>query len=72
MSVRRVDVTPIDDRHHMAKVHYRADYQKTNGEPVSIDFDVTYILQTRDGRSRIFAFVAGDEMGIYRQHGLVD
>jgi hypothetical protein len=28
MSVRRVDVTPIDALHHMAKVHYRADYQK--------------------------------------------
>ncbi|MPZ37064.1 MAG: nuclear transport factor 2 family protein [Rhizobiales bacterium] len=72
MSVRRVEVTPIDDRHHMAKVHYRADYQKKSGETVSIDFDLTYMLQTRDGRSRIFAFVAGDEMGVYRRHGLVD
>ena len=66
MSVRRVDVMPIDDRHHMAKVHYHADYQNTSGEAISIDFDVTYVLQTRDGRPRIFAFVAGDEMGVYR------
>jgi hypothetical protein len=72
MSVRRVDVTPIDELHHMAKVHYRADYEKRGGEAVGIDFDVTYLLQTRDGVSRIFAFVAGDEMGAYRRHGLVD
>ena len=71
MSVRRVDVTPIDDRHHMAKVHYRADYAK-RGRGTSIDFDLTYLLQTRDGVSRIFAFIAGDEMGAYRKHGLVD
>jgi hypothetical protein len=72
LSLRRVDVTPIDQLHHMAKVHYRADYQKKSGEAVSIDFDVTYILQTRDGATRIFAFIAGDEMGVYRQHGLIE
>jgi hypothetical protein len=72
MSVRRVDVTPIDDRHHMAKVHYSADYKKTGGGTVSIDFDVTYLLQTRDARTQIFGFVAGDEMDAYRKHGLVD
>jgi hypothetical protein len=72
ISVQRVDVTPIDALHHLAKVHYRADYQKKTGEAVNIEFDVTYILQTRDGVSRIFAFITGDEMAAYRQHGLVE
>jgi hypothetical protein len=71
MAVRSVSVTPIDDWHHMAKVSYRAGYEK-EGRELNIDFDVTYLLQTRDGVSRIFAFIAGDEIGVYREHGLID
>jgi hypothetical protein len=71
MAVRGVTVTPIDDRHHMAKVSYRADYEK-DGKEIKIDFDVTYLLQTRDGIPRIFAFIAGDEIGAYRKHGLIE
>lgn len=59
--------TPIDGAHLMAKVFYRAEY-----ESQSIDFDVTYLLQTSGGRPKIFAFVAGDEMDLYRRLGLVD
>jgi hypothetical protein len=71
MTVRNVAVTPIDDAHHMVKVYYRANYVKQDKE-ISIDFDLTYLLQTRDGVSRIFAFIGGDEMTAYRKHGLVD
>jgi hypothetical protein len=71
MALRRIDVTPIDPLHHLVKVFYRADYRKADGEPVSIDFDVTYLLQTRDGVSKVFGFIAGDEMAAYRHHGLL-
>jgi hypothetical protein len=37
-----------------------------------LDADVVYMLQRREGGPKIFAFVAGDEMGIYRRYGLVD
>ncbi len=40
--------------------------------PLSIEFDVVYMLQRREGGPKIFAFVAGDEMALYRQYGLVD
>jgi hypothetical protein len=33
---------------------------------------VLYLLQRRAGGPKIFAFVAGDEMSVYRQHGLVN
>ena len=69
--MRRVEVTPIDALPHLAKVFYRADHGKSDGASVSIDFDLTYILQTKDGVSKIFAFIAGDEMEAYRQHGLL-
>lgn len=71
MSVRSVEVTPIDALHHMARVFWRADYEK-EGKPITIDFDVTYLLQTREDGPKVFAFVSGDEMAAYRRHGLID
>ncbi len=71
MVLRGVEPTPIDPLHHLVKVLYRADYRKPDGTDLSIDFDVSYLLQTRDGVSKIFAFITGDEMGLYQKHGLL-
>lgn len=71
MAVRKVEPTAIDPLHHLVKVFYRADYLKPDGKTVTIDFDVSYVLQTREGASKIFAFVTGDEMAVYRKHGLL-
>jgi hypothetical protein len=38
---------------------------------VTIDFDVTYLLHLESGAPQIFAYVAGDEQGALREHGLV-
>jgi hypothetical protein len=70
MSVRSLDVTAIDDTHDMVRVSYRAGYEK-DGTPIDIDFDVTYLLQTVADKTTIFAFIAGDEMARYREHGLI-
>ena len=72
MTFKRIEATAIDEAHQMAKVFYAADYVKKSGERVTIDFDVTYMVRMADTPMRIFAFVAGDEMGLYRKHGLVD
>jgi hypothetical protein len=69
MEVTGVDVTDIDDGHSLAKVHYRAEYEK-DGETIAIPFSVSYMLEERDGHLKIFGFVAGDEMALYRQYGL--
>jgi hypothetical protein len=71
MALRGVTTTPIDATHQMAKVDYRATYEKPSGERIEIDFDVTYMLAARGDTFEIFAFVAGDEMALYRKHGLV-
>jgi hypothetical protein len=71
MSVRKVEVTDIDPCHAMAKVFYHADYAKPDGTSVGIDFDVTYMLDLTGSSSKIFAFVAGDEMKAYKNAGLV-
>lgn len=71
MSVRRVHATPIDPAHFLVRVFYAADYVKKDGTALTIDFDVAYLTETHARKTRIFAFVAGDEMGLYRKHGLV-
>ena len=71
MNVRRVQATPIDPAHHLVRVFYAADYVKPDGEPLTIDFDVAYLTETHAGKTRIFGFVAGDEMALYKQYGLV-
>jgi hypothetical protein len=72
MRLEKVEVTPIDAWHDMVRPYFHADYKKKDGEALPIEFDVVYMLQRREGGPKIFAFVVGDEMGIYRQHGLVD
>jgi hypothetical protein len=72
MSVERVEVTPLCLNHDRVRVFYRAGYRKPDGAPLTIRFDVVYLLQRRGEGPKIYAFIAGDEMALFRQHGLVD
>ncbi len=73
MSVRRVEAQPLDPLHHQVRVFWRAEYDKPGTpEPVVIDFDVVYLLQTLPGdQPKIFAYIAGDEMAELKKHGLI-
>lgn len=66
-----LDLTPIDACHQMARVSYSSEYERQDGDWVTIDFDVTYMLHIEDAVPRIFAWVAGDEQAALREHGLV-
>ena len=72
MRVRKVEPAAIDQGHDLVRVHYTADYEKKDGSALSVDFDVVYLVQRRLTGPKIFAFIAGDEMGLYRRHGLVN
>ncbi|MBO9716481.1 MAG: hypothetical protein J7507_06640 [Pseudoxanthomonas sp.] len=39
---------------------------------LAVPFDVLHLLQRRAAGPKIFGFIAGDEMALYRAHGLVD
>ena len=71
MTVRQVKTLPLDATHYVCRVYWRADYVKRDDTPVTIDFEVTYMLETTSGQPKIFAFVAGDELAMYREHGLL-
>lgn len=71
MTAKRVETTRIDANHMMAKVSYCADYRKPDGADIKLEFDVTYFLDVSTTKPKIFGFVSGDEMALYREHGLV-
>src|SRR5262245_41919825 len=71
MIFRKVTLTEIDTHHLMARVFYSSEYHRRDGEFVTIDFDVTYLLQLNGAIPQIFAYVAGDEHAVLRQHGLI-
>jgi hypothetical protein len=72
MHLRGVEAMPIDDQHDLVRVRMKSDYERRDGHRFSLEFAVAYLLQRREAGPRIFAFVAGDEMALYREHGLVD
>lgn len=72
MKVLHTVDTPIDEKHDMVKVFYRADYVRPrNNQPLSIDFCIVYFLVKTSLQPKIFAFVSDDEMQAYRDAGLV-
>lgn len=71
LAIREVDASPIDATHYLATISYTATYD-LHGDDVRIPFDVSYILEERDGQLRIFGFIAGDEMALYRKYGLLN
>jgi len=72
MKVDRVGVDTLYEDHDRVRVFYTAGYRKRDGSEESIAFDVLYLLQRRAGGPKIFGFIAGDEMALFREHGLVD
>lgn len=72
MKVERVHAEPLYEGHDKVQVFYRASYQRSNGQTLTSPFDVLYLLQRRADGPRIFAFVTGDEMALYKKHGLVN
>lgn len=70
MALEDVETAKIDPSHFLVTVSYRATYDR-NGKAITIPFSVAYLLQHRDGQLKIFGFIAGDEMEIYRHHGLL-
>ncbi len=72
MTVDRVEVDALAPGHDRVRVFFRGEYRKPDGGPLTIPFDVLYLTQRRETGPVVFAFFAGDEMALFRKHGLVD
>jgi hypothetical protein len=71
MKIPSLSITPLDDYHSMVKVHWAAQYEKQDGSEKRIEFDVYYFLQMIDDKTRIFAYITGDEQKVLRENGLI-
>lgn len=71
MRIARIEVTPLDDLHLMARVYWDSRYTRKDGSAAQIEFDNVYFVQMQHGEPRIFACVTGDEARLLKQHGLV-
>ncbi len=71
MKITSISITPLDDYHSMAKVYWRASYEKKDGVKETIDFDVIYLLQIIKEKIGIFVYITGDEQKALRERGLI-
>lgn len=71
MKVVSKQITQLDAFHTLVKAHWKALYEKTDGTNDEIEFDVIYFVQTLGEKSKIFAYITGDEQKIMKEHGLI-
>lgn len=71
MKVAGLDVTPLDDLHAVAKVHWDSHDKKKNGEHVQIEFDVIDLMQILGGIPKVFGYITGDETKVLQEYGLI-
>lgn len=71
MEIGSLTLTPLDDFHTQAKVHWVAKYQKQDGSQDEIEFDVIYFVQLLGDEPKIFAYITGDEQQVYKDKGLI-
>lgn len=71
MNITSLEITPLDELHALAKVHWDSRYVRKDGKEIRIEFDVFYFVQMKDDTPKIFAYVTGDEQKVMKEHGLV-
>jgi len=70
MKIAQLELERLDPLHALAKVHWDSRYTKQDGSHDRIEFDVIYLLHFEQGEPKIFAYIAGDEERVLREHGL--
>ena len=71
MKVAKLEATPLDAIHAMAKVTWDSRYiRPKDGAKVRIVFANLYFIQFRKGVPKIFAYATGDEQALLKKHGL--
>jgi hypothetical protein len=71
MTIESMNIIDIDDLHAMVKIGWSSRYKKGDSSQVTIDFDVSYFVQARKGKLKIFAYVTGDEQKALQEKGLI-
>lgn len=70
MAIRTTAVDVIDEMHCIAHIGWRATYGREGMDDLDIDFEVHYLLRVERGAAKIFGWIAGDEAGLLKKHGI--
>ena len=71
MNIIDKGITLLDEFHAMVKIGWKGTYEKKDGEALTIEFDVFYMVQELNGSIKIFAYVTGDEEKALKDNGLI-
>ena len=66
-----MEITQLDPRHAMTKVHWKSGFVRKDRSAGSIEFDVIYLVQIKDLQPKIFAYITGDEQSALKEEGLI-
>ncbi len=71
MDILEMEITLLDLRHAMTKVHWKSGFVRKDSSTGAIEFDVIYLLQIKDLQPKIFAYISGDEQAALKEEGLI-
>lgn len=72
LTVTRVEFEELFAEHDRVKVHFEASYDSPDGKPLTLAFEVVYLLQRRTNGPKIFAFITGHDIADHPEFGLVN
>jgi hypothetical protein len=71
MNILSTEIILLNQLHIMANVNWRSNYVKKDNSKGAIEFNVIYLLQEKDGKHKIFAYITEDEQKALKEHGLI-
>lgn len=71
MNILAKNIFILDEFHAMAKIQWQSLYSTKDGREGEIKFDVIYLLQLREEKIKIFAYITGDEKQALKDAGLL-
>ncbi len=71
MRILSKQVMTLDEFHALVKVGWRYTAASEDRGPVTIDFEVHYLLRAVKDLPKIFAYITGDEQKVLKDHGLL-
>lgn len=71
MEITGMEITILDPQHSLAKVYWKSGFVRKDRFAGSIEFEVIYLVQTKDRQPKIFAYITGDEQAELKEKGLI-
>jgi hypothetical protein len=70
MNITAKEISILDEFHGVVNIFWKCFYENQNASG-EIPFEVTYMIQCKDGSIKIFAYVTGDEQAAFKAHKLI-